>query len=82
MIESSLVRKMEKAKDYAVQKDRVRLTNYTAEFRGDNGNHTISYEAGKWNCDCHYFDSHKTCSHTMAMEMMLQGLVTKTPVSQ
>lgn len=81
MIESSLVRKIEKAKSYAVQRDRVKLTHYKAEFRGDNGDHTITYEAGNWHCDCHYFDGHGTCSHTMALEMMFKGLVKEPATS-
>ena len=80
-MDSSLVRKAEKAKDYAVQPERIKFTRYKAEFRGDNGDHTITYEAGKWDCDCNYFAGHGTCSHTMAMQMMFDGMVSKEPVS-
>ncbi len=76
-MDSSLVRKIEKAKDYAEQPDRVAITQYRAEFRGNNSDHTITYEAGKWDCDCSYFAGHGTCSHTMAMQMMLNGMVPK-----
>ena len=75
MVSSSLVRKIEKAKDYAVQPGRVRIIHCQAEFRGDNGDHTISYEAGFWKCTCHYFSGHDTCSHIMAMEIMLDGML-------
>ncbi len=74
-MDSGLVRKAEKAKDYAVQPDRVKFTRYDAEFRGDNGDHTISYEAGRWDCSCEFFAGHGTCSHTMAMQMMFEGMV-------
>ena len=77
MVSSSLVRKIEKAKDYAEQRDRVRFIHCEAEFRGDNSEHTICYEAGIWECTCHYFSGHNTCSHTMAMEMMLDGMLPK-----
>lgn len=76
-MDSSLVRKIEKAKDYAEQPDRVEITQYKAEFRGNNSDHTITYDAGKWDCDCSYFAGHGTCSHTMAMQMMLNGMVPK-----
>ena len=75
MIDSSLVRKTEKAKDYAVQPDRVTINQFKAEFRGDNSLHEISYEAGKWNCTCRHFAGHDTCSHTMAMHIMLEDKV-------
>ena len=44
-MDSSLVRKMLKAKVYLEEPDRVTLTRWTAEFRGDNATHTITFEA-------------------------------------
>lgn len=44
-MDSSLVRKMLKAKVYVEEPDRVTLTRWTAEFRGDNATHTITFEA-------------------------------------
>ena len=74
-MDSSLMRKIEKAKDYALQPERIRFNNYQAEFRGNNGNHTITYEAGQWHCDCDYYSGRGTCSHIMAMQFMLDGMV-------
>ena len=80
-MDSSLVRKIEKAKDYAVQPDRITLKGYRAEFRGDNSNHTITYEAGKWDCSCNYFAGHGTCSHTMATQMLLDSMLSAERVA-
>ena len=44
-MDSSLLRKMLKAKVYLEEPDRVTLTKWTAEFRGDNATHTITFEA-------------------------------------
>lgn len=77
-MDSSLVKKMEKAKDYSVQEGRVVLTQCQARFRGDNADHELSYEAGKWSCNCYYFARRDTCTHTMAMEMMLRSMVGET----
>lgn len=74
-MDSSFFRKIEKAKDYSVQEGRVVLMQFQATFRGDNSDHEISYEGGRWSCNCHYFAKYGTCSHTMAMEMMLRGMV-------
>ncbi len=74
-MDSSFVRKIEKAKDYSVQEGRVVLMQCQATFRGDNSDHEISYESGKWSCNCYYFAKRDTCSHTMAMEMMLSSMV-------
>lgn len=74
-MDNSLVRKMEKAKDYALQEERVTLTQCQATFRGDNDDHKLSYESGGWACDCRYFASRGACTHTMAMELMLRDMV-------
>ena len=73
-MDSSLVRKAEKAKDYAFQPDRVRFTEYKARFRGNNGDHTVTYEADTLRCSCNFFAGRGTCSHTMAMEIMVQDI--------
>ena len=44
-MDSSLLRKMLKARVYVEEPDRVTLTRWTAEFRGDNATHTITFEA-------------------------------------
>ena len=74
-MDQSLVRKIEKAKDYAEQRHRVTFTGYRAQFRGNNSDHTITYEVGRAICSCNYFAGHSTCSHTMAMELLLEGMV-------
>ncbi|HAL48479.1 MAG: hypothetical protein FI707_12085 [SAR202 cluster bacterium] len=74
-MDSSLMRKIEKAKDYALQPERIRFRSYKAEFRGDNGNHAIAYESGKWGCDCEYYERRGTCTHIMAMQFMLEGML-------
>ena len=47
-MDSSFIRKIEKAKGYALQPERIRIKNYAAEFQGDNDNYTITY--GKDQC--------------------------------
>lgn len=76
---SSFIRKVEKAKDYALQKERVNLTDCTVLFQGDNGDHTITYRAGDWDCDCDYLIGRDTCTHIMALQMMLEGIVRAEP---
>ncbi len=74
----SLIRKIEKAKDYALQKERVSFTNCTVQFHGDNSDHTITYEAGQWSCDCNFLNiGNETCTHIMALQMMFDGMMTE-----
>ena len=74
-MQSSLIGKIEKAKRYADEKDRIAFTDLTVQFRGENDNYETSYRDGKWHCTCHFFASWETCSHTMALEKMLTGML-------
>ena len=74
-MDSGFIRKVEKAKDYALQKERVSFVNCKARFQGDNGDHTISYDAGAWDCDCDYLRGRDTCVHIMALQLMLAEMI-------
>ncbi len=70
-MQSSLIGKIEKAKRYAQETDRITFSQLTVTFRGNNDSHTTSYRDGKWHCSCDFFSSWGLCSHTMAMEKVL-----------
>lgn len=69
-----MIGKIEKAKKYAEQKDRFRIESLTVTFVGDNNPHKITLEEGIWKCDCDFFQTRGRCSHTMALEKILEGL--------
>lgn len=70
-MQSSMIGKIEKAKLYAQEKDRVTFSDFSVKFRGENDTYDIGYQDNKWHCSCSFFSSWGTCSHTMAMEKML-----------
>ena len=72
---SSLIGKIEKAKRYAQERRRVRFTEFVADFQGENSTHHISYLEGSWRCSCGFFNGHGVCSHTLAIEQILQDMV-------
>lgn len=74
---SSLIGKIEKARRYAQEPGRVTLSSFTADFHGDNADHVISYAEGKWQCGCHFFSQWGICSHSMALQQMLAGVLPK-----
>ncbi len=74
---SSLIGKIEKAKRYAKEPDRVTLSDFTACFRGEHDNYVLTYKEGKWHCSCNFFAGWGLCSHTMAGEKILGGLLPK-----
>ncbi len=70
-----MIGKIEKAKRYAQERSRVHFTAFTVTFDGENNPHTVRYENGEWSCDCDFFQSRGRCSHTMALEIILEGMV-------
>ena len=71
-----MIGKIEKAKFYAEERDRIHFESLRATLRGDNDSvHTVSYDNGTWNCDCSFFSTRGVCSHTMAMEKILADMV-------
>ncbi|MCS7295856.1 MAG: hypothetical protein RMK15_04060 [Chloroflexota bacterium] len=72
---SSLIGKIEKARLYAQERDRVRFERLAVTFRGENDVHRVELADGEWRCSCDFFAGWGVCSHTMALEKILQGMV-------
>ncbi len=76
-MDSGMVSKIEKARRYAEEKDRVRFSQFEVVFRGDHNTYTVRYDSGAWKCGCRFFAQRGVCSHTMAMERILAGMVSE-----
>jgi hypothetical protein len=74
-MQSSLIGKIEKAKRYAEEPDRVTLSEFAADFRGDHNNYTVNYKGKEWHCTCPFFSQRGTCSHTMALQRLFAGVL-------
>ena len=70
-MDSGMIGKIQKAKRYAEQLDRIRFDAFKVNIEGDNSGHLVSYSEGQWTCDCGFFASRGVCSHTMALERIL-----------
>jgi hypothetical protein len=79
-MDSGMIGKIQKAKRYAEERERIHFSNFTVTFDGTNNPHTVTYEPGQWTCDCDFFQSRGRCSHTMALEMILEGMIVPAPV--
>jgi hypothetical protein len=77
-MDSALMRKIEKAKRYAEERNRIRFESLKVTFDGDNNPHTVHFQNGSWQCDCDFFQSRASCSHTMALEMILEEMIPET----
>ncbi len=76
-MQSSLIGKIEKAKRYAQETERITFSELSVKFQGEHDNYTISYEEGKWHCSCHFFSNWGLCSHTMALQKILGDMLPK-----
>ncbi|MDZ4230917.1 MAG: hypothetical protein U1B77_03770 [Dehalococcoidales bacterium] len=74
-MQSSLIGKIEKAKRYAQEKERVTFSALSVKFRGETNDYTIDYHDGHWHCSCHFFSNWGLCSHTMALEKILGNML-------
>lgn len=70
-----MIGKIEKAKLYAEQRDRIQFESFRVTIKGDNNAHVVTYDNGRWNCDCDFFATRTVCGHTMAMERVLENMV-------
>ena len=71
----NVVSDVEKAKRYAEETDRMQFQTFHVTFDGDNNGHQTTYDNGAWHCDCDFYASRHVCSHTMAMERILKGMI-------
>ncbi|MEM5774607.1 MAG: hypothetical protein AAGU05_06355 [Anaerolineaceae bacterium] len=76
-MDNSLIGKIEKAKRYAEERERFQFNHFEVTMAGTNNSHKVVYHEGIWNCDCDFFKTRGRCSHTMALEMILEGMVTE-----
>jgi len=74
-MQSSLIGKVEKAKVYAGERHRMKIDGLHVAFHGENSDHEVAIEDGKWRCNCDFFVAWAICSHTMALERVLEGMV-------
>lgn len=70
-MDSGLINKIQKARMYADQPERIHFKDLRVEFDGNHAPHTVEFHDGQWRCDCSYFRGHATCSHVMALDRVL-----------
>jgi hypothetical protein len=74
---SSLISKIEKAKRYAEEPDRITFESLAVRFRGDNGTHRVSLTGDDWSCECDHFHTSGLCAHVMTMQRLFASNLTE-----
>lgn len=70
-----MISKIQKARRYAEERDRITVDEFAVTFRGEHDTYRVTYRKGRWSCGCHFFAQRSVCSHTMALERILMGMV-------
>jgi hypothetical protein len=70
-----MIGKIDKAKRYAEERDRISVDSLKVTFNGTNNPHTVTYKDEVWLCDCSFFQTRGRCSHTMALEIIFEGMI-------
>jgi len=78
-MDSSMIGKIDKARRYAEEKERVSITSLKATFQGNHNTYEVAYDAGEWHCRCNFFTTRGTCSHTMALQRILDEMLAGVP---
>ena len=79
---SSVIGKIEKAKRYAEEKGRVTFDSFVADFKGENDDHRLEYSDGILKCSCDFYAGRGFCSHSMALQNILEGMLASPAVPQ
>jgi hypothetical protein len=71
-----MIGKIEKAKFYAAEPERISFDSFNVNIEGDSGQtHHVEYNAGSFSCDCSFFHTRGYCTHTMTMERVLGQMI-------
>ena len=70
-----MIGKIEKAKRYASQRERIHFEAFKVTFEGENNPHAVVFDCGEWQCDGDFFQTRGRCSHTMALETILEEML-------
>lgn len=76
-MQSDLIGKIEKARRYAAEPERIKFDELQVQFNGGNSTHQIELKDGQWNCTCSFFHSWATCAHVMAMQRILNPMLSE-----
>lgn len=79
-MDASMINKIQKAKEYAQEPERVTFDTLTLEFRGDNNTYTVSLGPDGWSCTCPGFQKYGICPHIMSLEKIFKPMLKRAPL--
>lgn len=67
----SMIGKIQKAKEYAEEPERVTFNTLAVQFHGSNNDYTSTLGPDGWHCTCPGFQKYAICPHIMTLERVL-----------
>jgi len=80
-MDSSIIGKVDKAIKYSEEKERVSINTFQATFHGNHNTYEVTYSSGEWQCQCLFFETRQVCSHTMALQRILDDVLARGEVT-
>ena len=74
-MDTGMIGKIQKAKRYSEEPERIRIESLQVTFDGTNNDHKVNLSQGQWECTCDFFQTRGRCSHTMALEILLEKML-------
>ena len=80
----SMIGKIQKAKQYAEEPERVTFTSFEVEFKGNNSTYQVTLGPEGWQCSCPGYSTYAICPHIMTLERILSPMLKreKLPYAQ
>lgn len=79
-MDTSMINKIQKAKEYAQEPERVTFHTLALEFQGDNNAYRIGLSAAGWSCSCPGFQKYGICPHVMSIEKLFKPMLKRDPL--
>ncbi len=79
-MDASMINKIQKAREYANQPERVTFNSLALEFEGKNNSYFINLDAAGWSCSCPGFEKYAICPHIMALETVFKPMLKRRPL--
>ena len=76
----SMIGKIQKAKQYAEEPERVTFNTLEVEFRGDNDTYRVTLGPEGWGCTCPGFNKYSICPHIMTLERLFGPMLKREPL--
>jgi len=79
-MDTSMINKIQKAKEYANQPERITFHTLFLVFKGDNSTYDITLSPEGWSCTCPGFSKYGICPHIMSLEKILKSMLKVNPL--